>query len=346
MKKIWIDILNPSHPLFFKGLVLELQQDYIFFITMRARGETVKLAREFGLRGEVIGKDYEDPLKKMNSMLYRTIILSNTIKSFDAAISFENPMSVAVSKMKRKKSILLLDNDLKYKRKDVFQNLESRVKLMANSIIIPLVCEKTFSRFGLKDKIQSYDGYKEDFYIANYQPNQMILNKLPFKNYVVIRGEALNSFYVHEKQSIVPQLFDLFTRENINVLFLARDLTDFNYKENSNIRILREPINGLDLIYYSDAVLTGSGTMAREGACMQKTAVSFFPSDTLLSVDEQLITDGKMIHLREPKEIVNYVISNMKTNQKPDLTRSKHVKAQILGIIRSVLESNSFTTSN
>jgi uncharacterized protein len=339
MKKIWIDILNPSHPLFFKRLIQELQNDYCFYITIRARGETIKLAKEFGLSGDVIGKDYENPTKKMISMIYRTILLSNKVETFDNAISFENPMSVAVSKIKRKKSILLLDNDLKYKVKsNLFQNVESKIKLMADSIIIPQACEKTFFVYGLNDKIICYDGYKEDFYIADYQPDQTILNELPFKNYIIIRGEALHSFYVKEKHSIVPQLFDLFTRENINILFLARDKTDFRYKENNNIQILKEPVNGLDLIYYSDAVLTGSGTMAREAACMQRTAVSFFPGNTLLSVDDQLIDDGKIIHSRDPKEIVDYVISHMKENSKLDLSRSKLVKTQILKIINSTIE--------
>jgi uncharacterized protein len=339
MKKIWIDILNPSHPLFFKRLVQELKNDYYFYVTMRVRGETIELAKEFGLNGDVIGKDYENPTKKMLSMIYRTIVLSNKVETFDIAISFENPMSVVVSKIKRKNSILLLDNDLKYKLKnDVFQNLESKIKLMADTIIIPHSCEKTFFDYDVNDKIKFYNGYKEDFYIADYQPDQNILNKLPFKNYIIIRGEALRSFYVKEKQSIVPKLFNLFARENINILFLARDKTDFGYKENNNLRILKEPVNGLDLIYYSDAVLTGSGTMAREAACLQRTAVSFFPGNNLLSVDEQLVDDGKIIHSRDPKEIVDYVISHMKENPKLDLSRSKLVKTQILKIIKSSIE--------
>jgi uncharacterized protein len=82
------------------------------------------------------------------------------------------------------------------------------------------------------------------------------------------------------------------------------------YPETEKISILKEPINGLDLINFSNVVLTGSGTMAREAACMGKTAVSFYPSNELLSVDAQLIKEGKIFHSREPKEIVEYVIAN------------------------------------
>jgi predicted glycosyltransferase len=341
MKKIWIDILNPSHPLFFKPLIQELKNDYSFHITIRDRGETIKLSKEFGLTGEVIGRDYENPIKKMLSIVNRTLLLSYKVKSFDDAISIENPMSVAISKMKRKKSILFLDNDLKYKVKsNFFQDVESKIKLMADTIIIPDACEKTFYMHGPTEKFKSYNGYKEDFYIADYQPNPAILKKLPFENYVIIRGEALHSFYVNEKQSILPQLFNLLIKENVNILFLARDKSDFKYKENKNLSILKEPLNGLDLIYYSDAVLTGSGTMAREAACMDRTAVSFFPSNSLLSVDEQLVDDGKIFHSRDPKEIVEYVISHLKKNTTLDFRRSKLVKTQILRIVKSVISEN------
>ena len=340
-KEIWIDIINPSHPLFFRPLIQELKKTNIVNITLRNRGETVKLSEQFGLQGKIYGKDFEHPIKKMLSIINRTFSMSYTIKHFDYAISFENPMSVAISKIRGAKSILLLDNDLKYKIKvNFFQNLESKIKLLANFIIIPSACEITFVNYNKNDKFKSYNGYKEDFYIADYQPDETILNNLPIKEYILIRGEALNSFYVNKKQSIIQQLFDLFTKENINILFLARDKSDLNYLKKENISILREPLNGLDLIYYSNAVLTGSGTMAREAACMGKTAVSFFPSNVLLSVDQQLVDQGKMFHSRNPSEIVEYVLSNYGKKKTIDFNRSKKVKKEVIKIINTFIEEN------
>jgi len=42
---------------------------------------------------------------------------------------------------------------------------------------------------------------------------------------------------------------------------------------------------------------------------MEKTAVSFFPSKMLLSVDKKLVEDEKIFHSRNPDEIVKYVLS-------------------------------------
>ena len=340
-KNIWIDIINPSHPLFFKPLINELKKNHTITITLRERGETVKLAKQFGLSGETIGKDYEHPIKKTWSLISRTFALSYKLKKFDCSISFENPMSIMVSKLKNKKSILLLDNDLKYKIKgNFFQEFESRIKLKADCILIPRACENTFYKHDTKNHIVSYNGYKEDFYIADYKPDNKFLGKLPFEEYVIVRAEALASFYVNKKESIVRQLFDLLRKENVNVLFLPRDKSDFKYKINKNVFILKEPVNGLDLIYYSNAVLTGSGTMAREAACMGKTAVSFFPSDTLLSVDRQLVKEKKMLHSRDPKEIIEYVVSNYGKKRRVYLERSKLVKKDIIKMIKTCIDKS------
>jgi len=338
-KKIWIDIINPSHPLFFQPLITELQKINTINITLRNRGETVNLAKQFGLCGRIYGNFYEKPIKKIFTMITRTIYMNYTIKPFDYAISFENPMSVTVSKLRRKKSILLLDNDLKYKIKNTFtQDFESKIKILANTIIIPHACEKTFYKYNKNDKFKVYDGYKEDFYIADYKPDEKILKILPFDEYIVVRGEASASFYVNTKKTILPQLFDLFTKENINILFLPRDKSDTNYKDTGNIKILKKPLNGLDLIYYSKGTLTGSGTMAREAACLGITAVSFFPNNELLSVDAELENKGKILHSRDPKEIVEYVLLNYGKKRKLDFERCKSTKEEVLKIINSCIE--------
>lgn len=63
MSKIWIDVINPSHALFFNAIYNDLVGHEIF-ITVRDRAETVDLIRSFGIDGMVIGTDYRNPLKK------------------------------------------------------------------------------------------------------------------------------------------------------------------------------------------------------------------------------------------------------------------------------------------
>lgn len=337
-KKIWIDLINPSHALFFGALIPELR-DHDVSVTLRDRAETVELARSFGINGRVLGTDYRDPIKKTLNMVYRTLDLYANAGPFDCALSFENGMSIFVSKLRRKKSILLCDNDLKFQQMTSgFQDLESRIKMMADYIVVPRACYQNFVRHVDEERVISYDGYKEDIYIADFTPDPHFFEKIPFDRYVVIRPEALGSFYVKDKQSIVPELLELFRKEQINVIYLPREREDYAYAKGfDEVYIPKNALNGLDLCYYADAVLTGSGTMAREAACMGKRAVSFFPSSVMLSVDKQLMDERRVFHSRNPVEIVDYILSNSLRAQTNDMCRPKKVKRILCTAVNSIL---------
>ena len=334
---IWIDIINSSHALFFNPIIKELDSENIN-VTIRDRSETVELVKSFGIKGEVIGKYYKDNIKKSLYMIQRTIKLNSKIDNFDIALSFENGMSVAVSKFRMKKSILFCDNDLKFFQKVSFvQSLETKIKAMANYILIPNACQESFKKCIKKGNIIGYNGFKEDVYIADFIPDPNFMDKIPYDSFISLRPEAIDSFYVKQKQSIVTELLRLFEKENINVVYLPREKEDIRYVNGFNVYIPKNALNGLDLAFYGDAVLTGSGTMAREAACMDKTAVSFFPSDMLLSVDKQLIMDGKMIHSRDPKEIIEYVLSHNKKNNLSNFKRSKTVKKEVMNLVNKYM---------
>jgi predicted glycosyltransferase len=211
-----------------------------------------------------------------------------------------------------------------------------------NYLLVPKVISKEIliNDNMREDGIYHYDGFKEDIYIADYKPDENFLQSLPFNDFVTIRAEALQSIYVKENSSsIVPQIFKELSKNNINILFLPRYESDKDYAKGfSNVFMPSEPLNGLDVCYYSKAMLTGSGTFAREAALIGKPAISFYPGDELLAVDRELIRRGWMMHSRDPKEIVEYVMEAK--NRKTDYTRSKKVKKEVIEIINEIIKEN------
>lgn len=275
---------------------------------------------------------------KSANMVTRTLNLAIRIPKFDIAMSFENGMNVAVARMRGKKSILYCDNDLKvYQKKTFVQDLETRVKSLATYVIIPQACYENFNKIMDNGKLRLFNGYKEDMYIADYNPNPEFLNILPFDEFVVLRPESLASFYVTEKKSITPELIKLLIKNGINIIYLPRVKEDLKYARGTDVFIPAGALNGLDLCYFANAVLTGSGTFAREAACIGTTAVSFFPSNHLLSVDQQLVDEGKIFHSIDPEQIVDYVLSNNRKKGKLNLERSKKVKKEIVKITKEIL---------
>lgn len=338
MINLWIDLINPSDVQFFKSLISDLSE-YNIHSTTRNRAETVELANHFNIHNQVIGTDYNGSFRKSVNMIYRTIDLAIRAPTFDASLSFENGMCTFASKLRGKSSILYCDNDLKFiQKKTSVQDLETKIKTLADYTIIPSACYNNFKKVVDDDKLRSFDGYKEDIYIADYKPDPNFLNELPFKKFIVIRPEALFSIYVKDMNSIVPELLAAFIKEGINVVYLPREGADVKHADGMDVFVPEKALNGLDLCYHADAVLTGSGTFAREAACMGTTSVSFFPSKLLLSVDQQLVDEGKIFHSRDVEEIVDYAMPQHKKNKKMDLERCKEVKREVMKVTKDILK--------
>jgi uncharacterized protein len=153
---------------------------------------------------------------------------------------------------------------------------------------------------------------------------------LPFRNYVVVRPENIQANYADGSSvSIVPQLLKQLTKLNKNILFLPRYRHDRDYALGfEHVFIPEAAVNGLDACYYSEAVFTGAGTMAREAACLGIPAFSFYTGKELLTVDQEMINQGWLYFSRNPEILIEKFLHTKK--RKPNLSRPRQVKKQIL----------------
>jgi len=326
--KIWYDFKNSHEPAFFKPFLKNFP-NYPSFVTLRDYAEIIKLAKFFGIKGKIVGKHYGGNLvKKAAGLFFRDILLYINTNQFDVSISFNNVYCTHVTKMKCKKGISFTDNE-----QSVFAN-KLFFRFIDYLITPSTVPTERLKVQGAKNVLQ-YNGFKEDVYIADFKPDPNFLDTLLFKEFVTIRPEAFQASYVAMKESIVPKLVKRFNVENINVLFLPRYKSDRNYVKGMNVFIPEEPPNGLDICYYSKTVLTGSGTFAREAACMGIPAVSFYPND-LLAVDRKLVDEGKIFYSRNVNDIVDYVVGSKKKSL--NLERCKKVQKEVLNITKNILE--------
>lgn len=328
--KIWIDIKNSHEPAFFKPFI-NRYRDYDFFITARESAEIISLLNKFNYKSTTIGSHLREGNKitKMLSFTERVLLLFAKVPKFDVSIS-HGSFGTIIAKLRHKKSIHFDDNEKSGTINKLFFRYSDYL-ITPNAI--PVDCLK---KLGAKNIIQ-YNGFKEDIYVADYMKDGNFYNNIPFKKFITIRPEALQAIYVSKgAKTIVPELLKGFSNHNINILYLPRAEKDKSYSNGfQNVFTPPEPLNGLDVCYYSKAVLTGSGTFAREAACIGTPAVSFFP-EKLLAVDQKMVNDGWMFHSRDPKEIVEYVLNSKK--RKVDLSRSKKVQREVFDILKGILE--------
>ncbi|WP_136601180.1 DUF354 domain-containing protein [Salinigranum halophilum] len=346
----WIDLVSPSHPFFFNSLADELS-DVERTTTVREKTETVDLAGQVGFDYSVLGRDFDNTLLRKLGIPLRTLQLAARAPSADVSLSSRNAMCVLASKVRGIPSIHFTDNDITaYVDGLHFEKLYNALEAQATYNVVPSAFDTNeLTRWGAnEDQILTYDGYKEDIYIAGFEPDPDFTNKLPFDDFIVVRPEALDAAYVDVEESIVPELLERLFQAGFNVVYLPRGRGDEEYAESygrGQIYTPQTALNGLQLAWHCQCMLTGSGTMAREAACMEKPAVSFFPNK-MLSVDQELVEDGKIFYSRDPKSIVEYIESLTDKDALPDRSASRAVRRVVVDMITNITNEESAEVTN
>ncbi|ADJ15472.1 DUF354 domain-containing protein [Halalkalicoccus jeotgali] len=339
----WVDLASPSHPFFFEGLLSGLPELSVE-PTFREKTETVALGRTAGFDGRVIGRDAGTPRLRKAGIVVRTAQLALGTPACDVSLSARNAMCVLASRCRGVPSIHFTDNDITaYADGLVAERLYNRIEASATHSVVPSAFRtEELTRWGITtDRIHTYDGYKEDLSVAGFEPDPRFPERLPVSEYLLIRPEALTAAYVDEREgTLVLDLLDGALARGYDVVYLPRGRGDERLARgypDDRVYVPDAPLDGRELAWNARCVLTGSGTMAREAACMDKPAVSFFPGP-LLSVDRQLREEGRLYHSREPDAILEYMDSLDDRDARPDRERSVAVRDEVARLTAALIE--------
>lgn len=329
--RIWIDITNTPHVNVLMPIIRHLEKNHELIFTARDFSETLPLLKKNGITPIVYGNyKGKSRVKKMMGLLGRMWTMLFKLPKFDLALSLGGNYTSAIAFLRGKKSIVFSDNDISFK----FFSFA-----MGSYFIFPYYFkyQKVQKKYRIKDsQIKTFNGFKEDIYIAEFEPDSAFLDQLPFRDFITIRPENLKASYVpKDSTTIVPQLFEVFKDKNI--LFLPRYEEEKKYAEGyANVWYPNGPLSGLDVCYYTQAMLTGAGTFAREAALLGVPAVSFFPSPVFLSVDEAMQELGIEFKSRDPQAIRQYV--DTATRKEASTERSKTVQQEVFDIIDGIID--------
>jgi hypothetical protein len=339
----WVDLASPSHPFFFKALT-DSFSNVEPTVTVREKTETVPLARQVGYEFRTVGKDYENPHLRKIGIPLRTAQLALEAPASDVALSSRNAMCILAAKVRGIPSIHFTDNDIcAYVDGLKSEELYHRLEAQATHNVVPEAfrTEVLTDRGADPDSVHTYDGYKEDVYVAAFDPDPSFLDAIPFESreFIVVRPEALSATYVDAEGSLVPDILAGAVERGQNVVYLPREETDRAFADGlppERVYVPDEPLSGLELAWHARCVLTGSGTMAREASRMQTPAVSFFPS-TRISVDRALIEEGEIFHSRNAEDVLDYVESITDRDAQPDLTRARRVRREVADLTAGLM---------
>ena len=343
-KKVWIDIDNSPHVPFFLPIVEALEKQGIeLVLTARDMYQVCELLDFFHLPCKVIGKHYgKNKFLKVLGTCVRTLQLAPTAAGMrpDVAISHGSRAQLLICKALGIPTIMM--HDYEHSTKTGF--LEPDWILMPDVIPDGAMARKT-------DTVLRYPGLKEDVYVPRFRPDLSIFSRLGISRddlVVTVRPPATEAHYHNPESEILfaETMRLLSCNPQVRAVTLPRNArqgqqlkSDWSDLISSGRMLIpNAPLDGLNLIWFSDLVVSGGGTMNREAAALGVPVYSIFRG-TIGAVDRYLAENGRLTMIENTGN-VHTKIKLVRWNRpaKPE-DRNCPVMQCIVGNILSVLES-------
>jgi predicted glycosyltransferase len=186
--------------------------------------------------------------------------------------------------------------------------------------IVPEVINTVGLEHRFKHGIRKYHGIKEDVYVASFRPDHSVLSRLGLRTsdiVATIRPPATEAHYHNpESEMLFAEVIDfLGNTPDVRMVILPRNEKlqgDFIRKTwpswctDGRIIIPNSVVNGLDLVWCSDFVISGGGTMNREAAALGVPVYSIFRGP-MGAVDRYLSETGRLTIIHSPEEVKSLV---------------------------------------
>jgi predicted glycosyltransferase len=297
--KVWIDITNSPHVLFFAPIVRRLrEQGHLVTITAREYAQTQQLLERHGLAATVTGRHRgRNVAAKALGLVERSLQLARfgRQRHFDVAVGHNsNDLSVA-ARLLRLPQVTMFD----YEFARVSHSINLRlVDEVAVPEAIPL---ERITRYGIPpERVIRYPGLKEEYYLSDFTPDPGVLASLGIdarRIVVVLRPAPEVTLYHRLENPLVDELIrELPARDDVTLVIVPRtpeQRARYAADRRPNVLVPGQAVDGLSLIAAADLVIGAGGTMNREAVALGTPAYTLF-AGRLGAVDERLIREGRL----------------------------------------------------
>jgi predicted glycosyltransferase len=299
--RIWVDLTNSPHVLVLRPLIELMRADgHEVEVTARDFAQTLELCRRFGIEHTAIGRHRGGRLAgKAAGLVSRSLALARwgRRRRFDVAIGHgSNDVSVA-ARLLRVPSATAFDYEWATAQHWVNCHL-------ARSVVVPdAIPPERLERYGARGKIHAYAGLKEEYYLADFQPDPAVLGELGMdrsRPLVVVRTPPDVSLYHRFENPLFGRVLDRLADEQTVVLPRTRP-----QREELAARRFIVPEHAIDaqsLVAYADLVISAGGTMNREAVALGTPVFTTFEGK-LGAVDEGLLREGRLRKLEDTGQI-------------------------------------------
>jgi predicted glycosyltransferase len=338
MKAIWIDLDNSPHVPLFAPIIKHYRMRGVeVIVTARDHAQTIELLNLYEFQGtySVIGRHYgKSKIDKIRGLLARAKQLVSHIKKQDKEIS------VTVSHGSR--SMVLAARWLKIPIVTMYdyEFTETRIfNIFSDRVLVPdRIPESTLNEIGLPIyKRGKYPGIKEELYVSKFQGAQNFRETLFAKHNVsddkvlaVLRPPATTANY-HDAHGEVlftaiiqllissNEIFTVVVPRTREQAAEIREIIASRPDFTAPCTILDEAVDGLDLIYAADLVISGGGTMNREAALLGVPVYSIF-AGRQGALDKQMESERLITFIRDNGDLSKIKLKRRKPSSANALT--------------------------
>lgn len=300
--RVWIDLTNSPHVLVMRPIVELLRADgHDVRVTARDFAQTLGLLERFGIDHEVVGHHRGGRVAaKAVGLASRSTALTRWAarKKFDLALGHgSNDITVAAAILR-----IPCATTFDYEWAKVQHTVNCR---LAQAVVVPdVIPPERLYPYGAKGKIRGYEGLKEEYYLADFEPDPAILDELglnPAEPIAVIRTPPAVSLYHRFENDLFGGVLERVQGRQAVVLPRTPEQREELVKAGGFI-VPERAIDAQSLIAYADLMVSAGGTMNREAVALGTPVWTTFEG-RLGAVDERLIAEGRMQKLTDPAEV-------------------------------------------
>jgi hypothetical protein len=276
------------------------------FVTAREYGQTLGILDRLSIPYTAVGSHGGgSTLGKGAALAGRSARLARVIwdRRPDLAIAHGSVDLAVVSALFRVPSAQMQDYEFAGIQRQISFRVAKRV-LMPDAIPV-----ERLARIGAKGrKLFRYPGLKEEYYLADFEPDPAVLGELGLdreKVLIVVRPPPETSEY-HARNDLYDRVIERLAAEpGAQAVVIPRTESQgaaVRATGAANLIVPERAIDAQSLIAHADLVVSAGGTMNREAVALGTPVYTTF-TGRMGGVDEALIAEGRLQILTDPEAL-------------------------------------------
>jgi predicted glycosyltransferase len=340
-KTVWIDLDNSPHVPFFAPIIEELEKrGYKVLITARDCFQVCALADLHLVPYKRVGRHYgKSKILKVTGSCIRALQLGPTVLRSKPAIALSHGSrsQVLLATLLQMPSIVICD----------YEFVKGLRALRPAVMMFPEVIGGGTG--AVAGRVMTYPGIKEDVYVPRFVPDTKLRADLGLsaEDLVVTVRPPANEAHYHNPESeiLLEAVFARLTDcPEAKILLVPRNQRQEQFIRmrwpglfsSGRMRVLEHAVDGLNLIWSSDLVISGGGTMNREAAALGVPVYSIFRGK-LGAVDRYLASAGRLTMLESVGDVHSKMF--LERRQAGELRNGSGALEKIVENIVTVVES-------